>query len=68
MFQYRSKDSKINNFLLDLRSNYEKLESQIYNCEAQIDSFKKEEELNESLRCQCENEVSELEKEIAKLE
>lgn len=55
VFQYRSKDRKINNFLLDLRNTYERLESQIYNCQLQLESFQKEEELNDSLRYQSEN-------------
>jgi hypothetical protein len=55
VFQYRSKDRKINNFLLDLKNTYERLESQIYNCQIQIESFQKEEELSQSLRCQNQN-------------
>ena len=68
VFQYRSKDRRINNFLLDIKNTYERLQSQMYNCQAQIDSFLKEEELNDSLRCQSQNQLNDLSKDIQKLQ
>lgn len=68
LFGFRSKNAKINNFLLQLQKDYERLNSQIYFLENEVSSMNGKLEISLSTQCQEENEAEDLKKQIQKLE
>lgn len=65
---YKSKNPKINSFLAGLHRDYERLNSQIYFVENEVQSLKNKREIGLSTQAQEQNQVSELRAEIEKLE
>mgnify|MGYP001009212529 CR=1 FL=1 len=65
---FRSRNIKINNFLLDLKNAFEKVSSKMYFYEKELKNCERDEEINSSIRLQRQNELQECESEIKKLE
>ncbi len=67
MFQFRSRNIRLNNFLLDLKNKYESVTSKVYFYEKEVQQVDREFEINDSLKLQKRNQLEEHEQEITKL-